>query len=270
MAIIRAQPRKTGIDVLDAIPWGSHICLFYETPRDLINTLVPFFKAGLENNELCIWAFPDVFNEEQRNRILTRALPGFAGYRAKGQIEIIPAADLYLSDGSFDAEEVLSGWTDKLEEMTAKGYAGMRVAGDTGWVGKRDRRKLADYEVAVNDDISGRNIIAVCSYDIGRYSASEVLDISLHHQFTLFKRAGSRLLLKLVPGKSPPPPRRRGNKPVQASKVVPRFWIRRHERRRYYRAGHGAMPSCERSPRTGANGDQRVPELNALYVCFSS
>jgi len=47
--------RKIGIDVLDDVPWGTHLCQFYHTKEDLIEILVPYFKAGLENNEFCMW-----------------------------------------------------------------------------------------------------------------------------------------------------------------------------------------------------------------------
>jgi len=33
------QPiRKTGIDILDNVPWGVHFCLFYKTRPDWIET----------------------------------------------------------------------------------------------------------------------------------------------------------------------------------------------------------------------------------------
>jgi DNA-binding NarL/FixJ family response regulator len=32
-----------------ALPWGSHLCHFYATPQDLLDTLAPFFKAGLRS-----------------------------------------------------------------------------------------------------------------------------------------------------------------------------------------------------------------------------
>ena len=40
--------RASGISVVGAMPWGTHMCLFYETTQDLLDTLVPYFKAGLE------------------------------------------------------------------------------------------------------------------------------------------------------------------------------------------------------------------------------
>ena len=51
-----ADIRKSGIDVLGDLPWGEHFCLFYETKGDLLEAVVPYFKAGFDNNEFCMWA----------------------------------------------------------------------------------------------------------------------------------------------------------------------------------------------------------------------
>jgi hypothetical protein len=46
--------RRTGIGVVGDVPWGTHFFMFHETKEDLLDILAPFFKAGLENNELCV------------------------------------------------------------------------------------------------------------------------------------------------------------------------------------------------------------------------
>jgi len=47
--------RKSGIEALGNVPWGTHFCQFYQTTEDLTDILVPYFKSGLENNEFCFW-----------------------------------------------------------------------------------------------------------------------------------------------------------------------------------------------------------------------
>src|SRR5258706_466371 len=47
--------RNTGIEPVGEMPWGTHFCHFYETRDDLLETLLPFFKAGLEAGEFCAW-----------------------------------------------------------------------------------------------------------------------------------------------------------------------------------------------------------------------
>jgi hypothetical protein len=49
------KTRKAGINIIGNVPWGTHFCLFYHTKEDLLDILVPYFKAGLENNEFWAW-----------------------------------------------------------------------------------------------------------------------------------------------------------------------------------------------------------------------
>jgi hypothetical protein len=41
--------------LLANIPWGAHYCYFYAGRSDLLDMLVPYFRAGLLNNECCVW-----------------------------------------------------------------------------------------------------------------------------------------------------------------------------------------------------------------------
>jgi hypothetical protein len=46
--------RVSGIDVVGNVAWGTHTCHLYQTKEDLLDILVPYFKAGLTNNEFCL------------------------------------------------------------------------------------------------------------------------------------------------------------------------------------------------------------------------
>ena len=41
---VKGGLRKTGIEVIGDVPWGTHFCQFYETKQDLLDVLVPYFK----------------------------------------------------------------------------------------------------------------------------------------------------------------------------------------------------------------------------------
>jgi len=47
--------RHTGFRIIGDAPWGTHFCQFYQEKQNLIDVLVRYFKAGLENNEFCMW-----------------------------------------------------------------------------------------------------------------------------------------------------------------------------------------------------------------------
>src|SRR3981189_1040777 len=73
--------RHTGIRFMGDMPWGTHVCLFYETPQVLLDTAVCYFEAGLKSNEFCVWAVSDPVSLEQAEEALRRAIPGFDRYR---------------------------------------------------------------------------------------------------------------------------------------------------------------------------------------------
>jgi hypothetical protein len=130
--------RKTGIDIIGDAPWGTHFCQFYQTKEDLIDILVPYFKAGLENNEFCMWITSEPLSENEAKKAMRKAVPNFDQHLKRGQIEIVPHTEWYLKDGAFNLQRVLDAWIDKLTFALAKGYDGMRVTGNTAWLEKRD------------------------------------------------------------------------------------------------------------------------------------
>ena len=67
--------RKSGIGVVGDITWGTHFCHFYETKDDLLDTLVSYFKAGLESDEFCVWVVPEPLTEHEAWSALRQAVP---------------------------------------------------------------------------------------------------------------------------------------------------------------------------------------------------
>jgi len=66
--------RNSGIDIVGDIPWGTHFCQFYQTKEDLMDIIVPYFKAGLENNEFCMWVVPQTLDVEEAKEALRRTV----------------------------------------------------------------------------------------------------------------------------------------------------------------------------------------------------
>src|SRR5258705_6372214 len=119
--------RKSGIDVLGDIPPGAHFCQFYETKQDLLDTLVPYFKTGLENNEFCLWVVQNsgLITVEEAKGALKKVVPGFDRYLLNGNIEIVNGLDWYLEENHFSSERVTTAWKIKLNQAMALGYDGM-------------------------------------------------------------------------------------------------------------------------------------------------
>ncbi len=143
---MKEKMRNSGIDIIGDVPWGTHFCQFYQTKEDLVDILVPYFKAGLENNEFCLWVTSQPLEAEEAKETLRRAVPDLDICLENGQIEIIPPTDWYVKKGVFVSERVLNGWVEKLDQALASGYEGLRIAGNTSWLEKEDWDDFVDYE----------------------------------------------------------------------------------------------------------------------------
>lgn len=185
------ENRKSGIALIGDLPWGSHFCQFYTTKKDLLDILIPYFKAGLESNESCVWVTSDFLTREDALRALKKGVPGFARYMEKGQLEIFPYQDWYLIGGSFDLRRTLNMWMDKHNEALAKGYSGLRVSGNPYWIdNKKDWDDFAAYEAAINDVIGGTKLLVLCTYSLKKCGVVEILDVVKNHEFALAMNQG--------------------------------------------------------------------------------
>lgn len=188
--------RKTGINAIGDAAWGTHFCYFYETKRDLLDILVPYFRSGLDNNEYCLLVVSEPLTEDEVIRALTRAVPDFGRHLADHNIEILPHDQWYLRNGVPDIEGVIDGWTGKLDEALANGYAGIRVSGDTSWIQERGRKGSHEYERKIDGLIAGRCAMLLCTYPIGLRGAAEAFDIAQTHQFALASRQGTMAIVE--------------------------------------------------------------------------
>ena len=57
-------------------------------------------------------------------------------------------------------------------------------------------QQFETYEARVSGTLAGRRIIALCSYDVGKFDANEMLDVARHHRFALIRRDGESGVLE--------------------------------------------------------------------------
>jgi hypothetical protein len=106
--------RRTGINAIGDVSWGTHLCQFYQDKQDLIDILVPYFKAGLENHEFCIWVTAEPLGPMEAKAALAASIENLETYIDNGQLEILDS-EWYSSGGEFESGRVLQSWIDRLE-----------------------------------------------------------------------------------------------------------------------------------------------------------
>ncbi len=204
--------RKTGLNVLGDISWGTHVCLFYETKEDLLATLVPYFKAGLESKDFCVWAISEPLTDEEVTAALREGIPDFDRYLAEQSIEILPGHEWYLDKDRFDLKKITGGWNEKLRGALAKGYKAMRVSGNAFWLDTKYWKDFVSYEREFDEAIAGQPIIVLCTYPLTASRAADLLEVADAHQFAMTVRKGDWAFLesaKVKPAIQPLTPRER-------------------------------------------------------------
>ena len=175
-----------GIPGIEKADWGEHSCVFFYTKDDLLNLTVPYIKAGLEDNEFCMWITGDPITHNDAFRALEQVLPDAHQYLVKKQLEILPHSQWYLSSGIFDPAIVLRSWLSKAEHAQAKGFAGLRITGNPFWLrSEQDWEQFGTYEQAVTQSISNQRVLALCTYPKEICQNNNVRQVLSSHGSTL-------------------------------------------------------------------------------------
>ena len=180
--------RKSGVAAIADVTWGTHLCQFYKTKEDLIDVLVPYFKAGLENNEFCMWVTSEPLGVEDAKRALKRVIRNLDDYIKKGQIEIFDYGEWYTKSGKFDGDETVQGWVEKEKLALEKGFEGLRLTGNTFWLETKHWEDFTAYEAKIDNVIGNCRMMAVCTYSLDKCGASEITDVVSNHAFVLVKK----------------------------------------------------------------------------------
>jgi len=188
--------RPSGLAPVGDIPWGSHFCQFYRTGDDLAETLVPYFEAGLRSQESCLWVTGDALDADRAEALMVEAVPDFKHYLHSAQMQIVSIHDWYTPGEAFDDDTVLQGWVDREKASRDRGFAGLRLTGDTAWVARSGWNSFMHYEEKVNSTFKRYRMVALCTYCMDKCTAEDVIDVCRQHQFALARRHGDWDLLE--------------------------------------------------------------------------
>jgi C4-dicarboxylate-specific signal transduction histidine kinase len=117
-------------------------------------------------------------------------MPDLDRYLAEGSIEIVTHDDWFLNDKAFDLHRTVNRFKEKLDEVLARGYAGMRVNGSPAWLQKENRMQFCEYEEELSRLFPNERIIASCTFPLTTITGDEIFEITQRHQFAIAKRYG--------------------------------------------------------------------------------
>jgi hypothetical protein len=174
-----------GLPGIKSIPFGVHMCNFYRTREDLAAALVPYFAAGLRNNERCIWITAEPLDAAAACAALHAA--GFDVDTAvlRGALVVRDYSDWYAEAGKLKGSEVINLWLAEEERALAAGYRGLRITGNVTFLRPQDWALFMDYEALIDQAFRSRRIVTLCTYHLESCGATEVYDVMRRHHCTL-------------------------------------------------------------------------------------
>lgn len=182
---------QTGLNILRNLTWGTHFCVFYETKRDLLDVLVPYFKAGLDHQEFCFWVLAEDLKPDEAMQELSAEVSDFDRHFARGDIQLVSREQWFFENGHLDLHAVIDRFKERCRDALSRGYLGMRFEGSSAWLAMKDTGQFNEFESELDTLVSGQRMMVLCSFPLGESGAEQILSAARTHQFTLVRRQGA-------------------------------------------------------------------------------
>jgi len=186
--------RDTGLEAVGEVPWGTHFSIFYETKKDLLEIVVPFFKAGLRANEFCLWivANSELLTINEAKAVLYAAVPDFDRLLKNGNIEIVPYYKWFLTGRAVNVRKAIARFRQKVSEAANRGFSGTRLTGSPAWMRNNLRaRSFREFEKKFDGQLTREQMIAACTFPLRLSGAEDILNVARTHQFAVTVRKGA-------------------------------------------------------------------------------
>jgi hypothetical protein len=105
---------------------GDHVCHFGSSADELSEILVPYFKAGLERNECCVWITGHPFGKDRAVSEMRAAVPDFDRRTAAGQMRILVQEECRGKYRAMTTAEKVRAWLAEKDEAIRSGYGSAR------------------------------------------------------------------------------------------------------------------------------------------------
>lgn len=171
----------SGLPTVPHLQPGSHLAHVFNSGEELRDILVPFFKAGLENNERCLCVTAADFNAEAARSALRAAVPDLDRRERSKQIEIADVSDWYSAQDKVQPQELVDQLLRRGEAALADGHTGLRTNGNCAWVAPEQWPDFVEYERLVQASVRGRPMVCLCSYCAEQLREGMHLDIMDNH-----------------------------------------------------------------------------------------
>jgi len=177
---------RFGLPGIDHVPFGMHACHFYRSRGQLISALVPYFVAGLRGNERCLWVTAPPLPAQEAVKALRDAWNGVDKALDRGALRILDFDQWYAGPAGLKGrDEVAQLWLEEEARAIAEGFRGLRITGNTSFLGPDDWPAFTEYERTLTARFMNRRIVALCSYALVQCNFQQMSEVIKTHRCAL-------------------------------------------------------------------------------------
>jgi hypothetical protein len=163
-----------------------HVCAFFHSADEEYRVLLPFIKDGFQCGHKAI----HVVNPDQRQDHLERLDEigiDVAAAQQSGQLELCINKDVYLPDGRFDPDRMISAFEQLASGNSGGEYPLSRICCRMDWAikGQSHVDDVIEFESRVNDVWLRHEDVVICTYHLEQFRGDEVIDIMRTHPMVI-------------------------------------------------------------------------------------
>jgi hypothetical protein len=163
-----------------------HVCAFFYNDDEEYRVLLPFIKEGFECGHKAIHV---VNPHQQRDHLQRLSAAGIdlAAAQQSGQLEVRPNTEVYLRDGRFNQDRMLSVF-EQLASANAKGnFPLSRICCRMDWAADDQSHvdDVIEFEGRVNDVWRRHDDVVICTYHFRQFGGDAVIDIMRTHPMVI-------------------------------------------------------------------------------------
>jgi two-component sensor histidine kinase len=172
----------------EALGVHDHLCLIYETQKEQFSAILPFIRTGLMRGDKCVYIADDNTASQVMEAMISDGID-VDKMQQKGSLVILNKQDAYLKQGSFDPDWMIDFLKDATDSATKDGFSALRVMGEMTWAlgGDPGVERLIEYEAKLNEFFPFNKALAVCQYNLNRFSPEIIIDVIRTHPLVIYK-----------------------------------------------------------------------------------
>jgi len=183
-----AHLTDSGLPGIERLQYGTHACHFYKNREQLADVLVPYVIAGLRANERCLWITATPLRARDAIQTLRAAWNGADDAEQSGALRILDFDLWYMNSSALKGPEMIQVWLAEEERALADARSGLRICSNTSFLAPGDWPRFMKYERALSTSLTGRRMVALCSYPLEQCTDEQMSRVVHGHQCALQHR----------------------------------------------------------------------------------